>query len=137
MAEASGRREDRANAMIRARLRASGPEQDVSIHDMSSRGMLMSAANPPRRGEIVEIRLGRHVLVGQVRWTSPRKFGVGLQERLNIAALLQGQGGPITISQPLATEPVEQWQLVHSILAAAAALASLIFVGIAISRWLG
>ncbi len=124
--------------MIRARLRAGGPEQDASIHDMSTRGMLMSAASPPLRGEIVEVILGRYVLVGQVRWSHARHFGVGLQERINVAALLQGTGGPITVSRSAASaEPAQEWELAHYLLAAAAGLASLVFLGIAVSRWLG
>ena len=71
--------EDRTKVMIRARLRGPNGECDACVLDISSRGLAASTTTPPARGEFVELLVGRSRLVGQVRWTGQRRFGV-LQE---------------------------------------------------------
>ncbi|MDE2436799.1 MAG: hypothetical protein KGM49_11115 [Sphingomonadales bacterium] len=79
---------------MRAHLRVRGKDCNASILDASSRGLSMSAERVPPRGEIVEVVLARSVLVGQVRWTRADQFGVILQDRIDVAALRQGQVAP-------------------------------------------
>ena len=82
--------EPRTRAMVRASLRDCYMTRDACILDISTRGLLAVTANPPRMGEIVELRVGRNVLMGQVRWSSARRFGMSLRERVSIAALAEG-----------------------------------------------
>lgn len=76
--------------MVRASLRDDLGEREVCLIDISTRGMLATAARPPQRGEIVELRIGCNTLTAQVRWASQRRFGVGLRERVSVAALVEG-----------------------------------------------
>jgi hypothetical protein len=91
--------EDRTRALVRARLRGAGPERDVCILDASSRGFSATTVNPPRTGEIVELIVGNHSLVGRVRWSGERRFGVQLRERISVFALLSGDSEPLTLKQ--------------------------------------
>ncbi len=136
MAGSEARKEQRAQARIPARLRGGGPVRDATILDMSSRGLLMMAPNPPRRGEIVEVFLGRHVLVGQIRWSNSGHFGVGLQERINIAALMQGDCGPIKVSSASASEGGRRVELTDYLFLLAGGLASIEFLLVALRAWL-
>ncbi len=51
----------------------------------------MTASRVPPRGEIVEVLLGRGVMVGQVRWSRGERFGVVLQNRIDVSALRSGE----------------------------------------------
>jgi len=82
--------ENRVRASVRARMRDSLAERDICILDLSTRGMLATTARPPARGEFVELSIGCNRLTGQVRWSSQRRFGVSLRERVSIAALAEG-----------------------------------------------
>jgi len=90
--------EPRIKALIRARLRDGGPERDVCILDLSTRGMLATSARPPARGDIVEFHIGNHALVGHVKWASERRFGVALPDRISVSALLAGDSNNIALS---------------------------------------
>ncbi|KPL66962.1 hypothetical protein SZ64_01955 [Erythrobacter sp. SG61-1L] len=78
--------------MIRARLRGAGPERDACIVNLSTRGLAASAEGAPQRGEIVELVVGRSNLVGQVKWTSPRRFGIAFRDRISVVSLISGEG---------------------------------------------
>jgi hypothetical protein len=91
------RAEDRTSVMIRARLRGAGPERDACIVDVSSRGLSATADNPPRRGDFIELVVGDIILVGQVKWTSMRRFGMAFRERISVVGLLSGDGGDVTL----------------------------------------
>ena len=88
MVEYTKRVEDRTNAMLHARLRADCGESDACVVNISSRGLGASSANPPERGEFVELVVGKHSLVGQVRWRSARRFGMAFRQRISVIALL-------------------------------------------------
>lgn len=75
--------------MVRATMRDSREERDVCLIDISTRGLLATTARPPSNGEIVELRVGRTALVGQVRWSSERRFGVVLRDRVIVADLIE------------------------------------------------
>lgn len=90
--------EPRTKALIKARLRDCGPERDVCILDLSTRGILATAARPPARGNFVEFLVGNHTLVGQVKWASERRFGIVLRDRVSVSALLSGDHKDIALS---------------------------------------
>jgi hypothetical protein len=96
VAEGDGRTEPRVKALLRVRLRGAGAERDCCILDVSSRGLLLTTAAPPTRGDFVELIAGTHSLVGHVKWASNRRFGVILRERIDIFALINGDSGSIT-----------------------------------------
>lgn len=89
--------EDRTKAMVRARLRGAGAERDACILDLSSRGLSATADDPPRRGDYVELLVGEAVLLGQVKWSSERRFGMAFRERISVISVLSGEGGAVTL----------------------------------------
>jgi len=89
--------EERTKALIKARIRDSRAERDVCVLDISTRGVLATTASPPARGEFVELQLGGHTLVGQVKWAGDRRFGLVLRDRVSVAALVAGARGPVTL----------------------------------------
>lgn len=104
--------EPRVRAMVRAGLVDSLGERDVCIIDVSTRGVLATAARPPARGEFVEIQMGRHRLAGLVRWAGERRFGIALQERVSVAAMVEGGTKPIKLERSVGTAQRRQggWQ---------------------------
>ncbi len=82
--------EPRIRVTVRALMRDARQEREICIVDLSTRGVLAIAANPPLRGDFVELRIGRNVLTGHVRWSSQRRFGISLRERVSIATLAEG-----------------------------------------------
>lgn len=75
--------------MLRATMRDSREEREVCLIDISTRGLLATTARPPENGAIIELRVGRYALVGQVRWSSERRFGVVLRDRVIVADLIE------------------------------------------------
>lgn len=94
----TARIEPRTSAVLRARLRDANGEREVTVIDASSRGMLAMVTDPPARGDYVELVIGPHSLVGQVRWRVGKRFGLAFQERISVAALLEGGAGSIRLS---------------------------------------
>lgn len=78
--------------MVRARLRVGGTDNEACILDISTRGLSATSASAPQRGEIVELVVGRHNIVGQVKWAGDRRFGVAFRERVSVIAAISGQG---------------------------------------------
>lgn len=135
-----GRREQRISLMRRVRMRIGRWERDATILDASSRGLLMTVAEPPARGEIVEVLIGNQVVIGQVTWSRPPQFGVTLRERLDAAGLAAGRAGIVREVQPVVTRAVrhepaanegmsDKWFLIGS------AVASIGFLVIAFRSW--
>jgi hypothetical protein len=85
--------------VARARLRGTGPEQDACVVNVSSRGLAATAEEPPQRGEIVEIEIGGNRLIGQVKWSDMRRFGIVLRERISVVSLLSGDSDGITLKR--------------------------------------
>lgn len=92
------RAEPRVRAMVRARMTDNAGQRDVCLVDISTRGLLATTAQPPTRGEIVEIKVGNSSIVGQVRWASDRRFGLALRERVSVAAVAEGGNGNISLT---------------------------------------
>lgn len=103
-AQGKERIEPRVRAMVRARLRDSCAERDICIIDMSTRGILATAARPPKRGEIIELSVGCNRLTGQVKWASERRFGVSLRERVSVAAMAEGGTSPAQLTRSVAVK---------------------------------
>jgi len=69
-------------------MRVDASYGDVCIRNISPRGMMLQAANPPRRGTYVEVLRGPHVIVARVVWTHERRFGIHTAERMDVAAVV-------------------------------------------------
>lgn len=77
--------------MIRASMTDSIGERTISIIDISSRGLLATCPQPPKRGDFVSVQLGRRGVAGHVRWAGRERFGLVLQDRIDVNAVLSGQ----------------------------------------------
>ena len=91
--------EPRVRATVRARLRDASGERDVCIIDISTRGVLATSDFPPRRGDFVELQIGRNHLAGQVKWTGEHRFGISLRERVSVAAMAEGGSAPVALQR--------------------------------------
>ncbi len=81
-------REERRKVVVRARMRDGTTWQDITVLNLSSRGMLVRAADePPTRGNYVEIRRLDQVIVARVVWQKASLFGVRTQDRIDMAKL--------------------------------------------------
>ncbi|NYT40218.1 PilZ domain-containing protein [Sphingomonas sp. R-74633] len=87
-------RDARHSVLIRGRMRAGGPLTDVCIRNVSKNGMMLQAPEAPERGTFVEVRLPEDVVVGQVVWSSDRRFGIKTRDRVPIWRLL-GKPSPV------------------------------------------
>jgi hypothetical protein len=96
-------REARRKVLIRAKMRADGLPMDVCIRDVSARGILVQAVNPPPRGTYVEIDVGGYEIVARVIWRKDRRFGLESRERINVRAL--AGGGSPEPARPRAARP--------------------------------
>lgn len=84
-----------ANVAISALVRTDQGGRLACIRNLSSRGLTLSMAKPPRRGEFVEIVAQGRSLVGQVEWVSDCHAGIALRETIDVEAMLRGEGGPV------------------------------------------
>ena len=82
-------REHRHKVLIRATMRADGPQRDICIRDISSRGLMVQASTAPARGTYVEIVAEERVIVGRVIWAKDRRFGILTRERVDVAAIIR------------------------------------------------
>ena len=69
-------------------MRAGGPPIDVCIRDVSLRGICVVTAKPPPRGTVVELTGPSAPIVGEVIWSSERRFGVAVGGRIDLPRLL-------------------------------------------------
>ncbi len=61
---------------------------DLTICNLSSRGLMAKCADPPPRGTFVEVRRGTVSVIGQVRWVYGGRLGIRAQEPIDISGLL-------------------------------------------------
>lgn len=87
-------RAPRKKVQLHGRLRQECEWLDVSIRDLSSRGLMAEAEQPPGRGHYIEIRRYDQILVGRVVWQSGRRFGVLLAHPINFEAVIKGCSMP-------------------------------------------
>lgn len=81
-------REPRRNVWIPSRMQAGAVWVDVCIHNISSRGLLVQAEQPPAPGTYIDIRRGTQIIIGRAVWRKDKYFGVRAQERLNIESII-------------------------------------------------
>jgi hypothetical protein len=80
-------REQRRAILLKARLHGDEGWSDVTICNVSSRGLMVECPNPPSKGAFVELRRGACCIVGHVRWSRAGQFGLRSQDRIDLAAL--------------------------------------------------
>ena len=89
-------RAPRKQVRLHGRLRQEYDWLDISIRDLSNRGLMAEADDPPGRGHYIEIRRYNQILVGRVVWKSGRKFGVLLADKIDMQAIIEGSSGNST-----------------------------------------
>ena len=80
-------REKRQTVRLPARMRDETGWRDVTICNVSSRGMMVLTPQPPAPGSYVELRRNNVAIVGQVRWREDGAFGMRAQDVISITAL--------------------------------------------------
>src|SRR5947209_7679319 len=73
-------RDQRHDVLLGAQMVGCGPTLDVSIRNVSSRGMMIRAAAPPNVGAYIEIIADDVSAVGRVTWRNGTSFGVQTRE---------------------------------------------------------
>ena len=91
MGQIDNRTEERTAALLRARLRGSGLERDACILDLSSEGLLLTAAMPPKRDQAVTIVSNGYSITGHVRWVNERRFGISLDAPIVVSDVVEGK----------------------------------------------
>lgn len=84
--------DNRTTAMLRGKMRDRRGVRPIRIGDLSPRGLLVVCENPPERGEIVDITVNGHHIVGEARWSSGRRCGMRADRRINVQAVMTGRG---------------------------------------------
>lgn len=74
--------------MIKARMRVGTAWRDAFILNLSSRGLMIKADEPPPGGSYLELRRGRHVIIARVMWINDRHCGLRAQDDLPTDALI-------------------------------------------------
>jgi len=82
------KREPRRKVLVRARMRSGDAWGDVTIHNMSSRGLLAAADVDCRPGTVVEIRRIHHIIVGRVVWQNGGYFGLRTQDAIDMDGIV-------------------------------------------------
>jgi hypothetical protein len=81
-------REQRIRVHVAARMRVGEKWADITILNISSRGLMARAASVPPSRSFVEIRRGPNVvIVGKVVWQDDRHFGIRTQDRIGISMM--------------------------------------------------
>ena len=69
-------------------MRVGSAWRDACILDLSSRGLMIQASNPPPGGSYLELRRGRHVIIARVMWSRDRRAGLRAQDELPTDAII-------------------------------------------------
>ena len=86
-------RETRRNVLIPTRMRVGASWSDAHILNLSSRGLLVKASNPPPKGSYLEMRRGPHIIVARVVWAEGDRAGLRAQDRIPDILSEEGAGG--------------------------------------------
>lgn len=81
-------REERKAVFVRARLRTDEGWSDVTIGNISSRGLMLQAPVPLRRNAFIEVRYRHVCIVGRIVWVGGARCGVRTQDKVDVAGLL-------------------------------------------------
>jgi len=63
-------------------LRSNAGEARAHVINLSATGALVHMVDPPKRGSVVSIDLGRVFADAEVVWTSGSRFGIAFRSRL-------------------------------------------------------
>jgi PilZ domain len=85
------RAEERVRALLRARVSGGGLERDATILDISSGGLLVTAAVPPKPAHSVTIRSNGYAMTGVVKWVEDSRFGVCLQAPIMVDDVIEAK----------------------------------------------
>lgn len=75
--------------MLNARMRVDASWNDVCILDISTRGLLIQAAQSPERGAYLDLHRGQYAIVGRVIWVDGQRFGVRTQDSLPVEEIIR------------------------------------------------
>jgi hypothetical protein len=81
-------REPRRKVLLHGRMQAGENWVNVTIHNVSSRGLMAQCTVPLERGRYVEIRYRSQVIVGRVVWAHRGRFGLRTRDPIDLRALL-------------------------------------------------
>jgi hypothetical protein len=81
-------REDRQRTFLRARMRSDSGWSDVTIGNVSSRGLMLQCTTPLRRNCFIEVQHREVCIVGRVVWSSDTRCGVRTQDAVDLSELL-------------------------------------------------
>lgn len=82
------KRELRTRMMVAARIGIDRRWDDVTIHNASRRGLMITTDAPLQRGAYVEIRKGVDIaMTGRVVWANGRKAGLRTQDDVDVKRL--------------------------------------------------
>jgi hypothetical protein len=81
-------RSPRTTIHLSARLRDNNGWSEVTIRNVSPRGLLLHGAGLPRRGAFIELQSDRIAIVGEVRWSIGGRCGVRVRENIDVDRLL-------------------------------------------------
>lgn len=84
------KRAARSKVRLHGRMRSGCDWIDLSIRNLSKKGMMAETDHPPGRGHYIEIRRADHIFVGRVVWSSGRCFGVMLSDEVDINSVVKG-----------------------------------------------
>lgn len=75
--------------MIAVRMRVGARWLDARILNISSRGLMLHAEDPPPRGSYLELRRGAHAIVARVMWSGDERVGVMSQDAISADQLIR------------------------------------------------
>jgi len=90
----------RSRVLLSATIACTGGQQGVRIRDISIKGALLEAANPPSLGEDITLYCGDTSLKGKVAWHDEVLVGVEFTEPLIGSLLGDVEGSKLTIAAP-------------------------------------
>lgn len=81
-------REERTAVALSARMLADEGWRDVTVRNVSRRGMMLRCEAPPPRNTFVEVRLQKACVVGRVVWSTGNACGINSQDTIDLSDLL-------------------------------------------------
>ncbi len=90
----------RSRVLLSARLESSARQQDVRIRDLSIKGALLEAPDPPPLGEEVTLSCGDTALRGKVAWHDEVLVGIEFTQPLTGAMLAEAEARRLQVAAP-------------------------------------
>ena len=90
----------RSRVLLSARLENAGRQQDVRIRDLSIKGALLEAVDPPPVGEEIMLSCGDTSLRGKVAWHDEVLVGVEFIQPLTGAMLASAEEQKLQVAAP-------------------------------------